>query len=540
MLESKDALACLREIVVRGALPALPAGPPGEAALRIAAAAREQGLAGLLHHILESAGVAWPRAVQDVLAQDRRKAVVRGVRQLALAANVLDRLERSGLRALPLKGAALLETLYDSEGDRTMSDVDLLVLDDWPEARRLLHADGFTECELADHVAVLREPGSGAVLELHHSVTSSPGLFPLDRDGLWSRSVLGPGQVRRRPCPEDLLVQLALHAAFQHGLVVSLAQWLDFRRLFERFDIDPDRLQEAARVARAETPLAAALLAARAVVEAPLPAWLHELVASARPRRSRQAVDPLDFVTPAEPDLARVRLRLLPGRRTALLLRTVFPERPGEGASLVRTVGRGAARAASLLRRWGPRTLARGLRAASDRRQGFGQPAESPTAVSSTAASETEASRIEVSPALASSPDAILRDCLRAFPFVQLTVTGECMRPALLPGERVRLVSPDERPPRVGDVVLARHPEGLRLHRLVWGPPFALPGTLWRTQADRGALWDPALSPSDVLGTVDDAGRMPRAGAFGRWITSLRSLLRGTRTWVRLRRARAA
>jgi len=530
MVESKDALACLREIVVRGALPALPAASPGEAAVRVAAAAREQGLAGLLHQVLASAGektaadtaadVPWPLGVAEALAQDGRHALVRGVRQLALAARVLDLLDRAGLRALPLKGAALLEMLYDSEGDRTMSDVDLLVLDDWPEARRLLRADGFAEGEPADHVAVLREPGSGIVLELHHSVTSSPGLFPLDRDGLWSRSVLGPGQVQRRPSPEDLLVHLALHAAFQHGLVVSLAQWLDFRRLVERCQLDPDRLGEAARAARAETPLAAALLAARTVVEAPLPGWLHAVAGSAPKHFQREGVDPLDFVTPAEPDLARVRFRLLPGRRTELLLRTVFPERPGERGSLLRTIGRGALRAASLLRRWGPRTLARGLRAPSGRRQGFGQPAGTLPGVS--------------------RPDAILRDCLRAFPFVQLTVTGECMRPALLHGERVRLISSDQRPPRVGDVVLARHPEGLRLHRLVWGPPFALPGTLWRTQADRGALWDPALRPADVLGTLVETNRWPRARALGRWLTSLRSLARGTWTWVRLRRARAA
>lgn len=535
MLQSKDALACLREIVLRGAVPALPVASPEDAAPGIAAAARDQGLAGLLHHILESADAPWPRAVRDALALDRRQALVRGVRQLALAARVLDRLDRAGLRALPLKGAALLETLYDSEGDRTMSDVDLLVLDDWPLARRLLHADGFTECELADHVAVLREPGSGAVLELHHSVTSSPGIFPLDRDGLWSRSVLGTGQIRRRPCPEDLLLQLALHAAFQHGLVVSLAQWLDFRRLLERFELDPDRLREAARAARAETPLRAALLAARAVVEAPLPVWLHEMAASAPRRFARQGVDPLDFVTPAEPDLARVRIRLLPGRRIELLLRTVFSARPGDGASPLQKGMRGAVRAGSLLRRWGPRTLARGLGFVSRGRLAFGQPTGSPTSVSLPGVSPTEVALVAVSP-----PDAILRDCLGSFPFVQLTVTGECMRPALEPGERVRLVSANEKPPRLGDVVLARHPEGLRLHRLVWGPPFALPGTRWRTQADRGALWDPALDPADVLGTLDGADRLPRGSTLDGWLTSVRSLVRGARTWVRLRRERAA
>src|SRR6266542_4878035 len=268
MAESKASLAFLRDFLARSTLPPLPGEAPREAATGIAVAARQQGVAGLLHRALDSEGEAtspWPAEVREALARDRRTALARGVRQLALAARVLDRLDRAGLRALPLKGAALLETLYDFEDERTMADVDLLVLDDWTQARALLADDGFVECGRADHAAVLRDPETGAVLELHHSVTSSPGLFPLDRDGLWSRSVPGAGQVPRLPSAEDLLVQLSLHAAFQHGLVLSLAQWLDFRRLLERRRLDP-------RPARSGqgAPLALARAAARAPSPDPL------------------------------------------------------------------------------------------------------------------------------------------------------------------------------------------------------------------------------------------------------------------------------
>ena len=104
------------------------------------------------------------------------------------------------------------------------------------------------------------------------------------------------------------------------------------------------------------------------------------------------------------------------------------------------------------------------------------------------------------------------------------------MRPALAPGDRVRLVSRKQRPPRVGDVVLARHPEGLRLHRLVWGPPLTGRGA-WRTKADRAVLWDPRLPSDRVLATaVTVEGRAGGLRRPGRALSSLAGAF-----WARLR-----
>ena len=107
----------------------------------------------------------------------------------------------------------------------------------------------------------------------------------------------------------------------------------------------------------------------------------------------------------------------------------------------------------------------------------------------------------------------ILRDCLEAFPLVRLRVTGDCMRPAVAPGERVLITSTRRRPPRLGDVVLAMSNEGLRLHRLVWGPPLARASAPWRTMGDRGRRFDLPLGPSRILGTVvgvEGRSRPPR------------------------------
>lgn len=352
MRKSKTPLACLRDWLVSGEPPHPRDSREAEA---LAGTAGQQGLAGLLRGVIGPADP-WPALVRDGLRQAHRAALARGVRQLDLAARILALLEREGVRALPLKGAALAEALYASVADRPMADIDLLVLDDWPSSVRLVRGQGFREVARADHAQAFVDPQTGATLELHHSLTSCPGLFPLDREALWSRSRTSSGQVHRLPGPEDLLVQLSLHAAFQHGLVLSLVQYLDFRRLLERSPIDPEQLRAIASASRAETVVAAALAAAEAVVGAPVPAELASLLGVRPPALARGLAaglrDPLAFVVPAVPELARVRWGLLAGRRLDLVRRTVLVHVPGPRAPLGARIVEALRRAMRLVVRW--------------------------------------------------------------------------------------------------------------------------------------------------------------------------------------------
>src|SRR5262245_31363832 len=121
--------------------------------------------------------------------------------------------------------------------------------------------------------------------------------------------------------------------------------------------------------------------------------------------------------------------------------------------------------------------------------------------------------------------EAALRELLQGFPSVRLRVVGGCMRPEIADGETVVLRRVESAPPRVGDVVLARHAAGLRLHRLVWAPARA--GQAWRTQADRAPFFDPGLAREAVLATVVQVeGRRGSPRRVGRAFASLlRSLL---------------
>ena len=115
--------------------------------------------------------------------------------------------------------------------------------------------------------------------------------------------------------------------------------------------------------------------------------------------------------------------------------------------------------------------------------------------------------------------EATLVSCLRSFPYVQFRVTGDCMAPVLPAGTTVTVAPSDRKPPRIGDIVLVRQSGGLRLHRLIWGPPLVRRGS-WRTKGDRARLWDGRVPGDAILGTViaGESGGDPGRGRF--WHTS--------------------
>jgi hypothetical protein len=271
--------------------------------------------------------------VRGALRDAHRAALARGLRQLDLARHLCRLAARRGLRLLPIKGAALAEALYASPAERPMADVDLLALDAWPDTLRLASDAGLVPQERGDHALALVDPPTGLVVELHHALASCPALHPFDAERLWACSRPAGGLVGRIPSPEDLLVQLALHAAFQHGLGLTLVQYLDFRRLLERLAPATERVLAVAAALRAERSLAAALAAAEAVVGARIPSDLagalerHVTPALGRFLALRLA-DPVTVLSPSCPPLARSRWLLARGRRLELLRATLAPPGP--------------------------------------------------------------------------------------------------------------------------------------------------------------------------------------------------------------------
>ena len=349
MMPSKDLLARVRAWIVDGTLPA-PRNPAD--ARDFAGAACHQGLVAWLDDALPADAAAWPRDLRDDLRRAHRVALVDGVRRHDLARRAQHRLRSAGVRSLALKGAAVAETLYPTAAHRPLSDVDLLVLDPPADARATLRSAGFRETSAADHAWVLEDPGGAGVLELHHSVTSCPGLFPLDAAALWDAGVETPSGLHV-PGHEHLLVLLALHAAFQHGLGLSVVQYLDFRRLLER-PLDAVRVQRYAGAAGAAIALALSLRAAEAVVGARVPEDLQRVLPSRDPRAwpVRKLRDPVSLLSPATPDLGRARWAAAHGRRWELIRLTLAGPAPERPLSSWRNTRRHLGRAWRLARRY--------------------------------------------------------------------------------------------------------------------------------------------------------------------------------------------
>lgn len=108
-------------------------------------------------------------------------------------------------------------------------------------------------------------------------------------------------------------------------------------------------------------------------------------------------------------------------------------------------------------------------------------------------------------------------ECLAVSGRLRLRVNGSSMLPYIRPGSCVvvRRAAPGEMCP--GEVVLARTPDGVRLHRLI---EIQRPGTktLWVTRGDNHEHLDPPLKAEHLLGVLAHVERQgPR-----RWFSFLR------------------
>lgn len=244
---------------------------------------------------------------------------LRGAQQMDLAERFIVAASVKDVRVLALKGVSLAEELYGGHAHRAMADVDLLVVDHcrFPDAAQLAREIGLVEIGGSDHDLAFKEPRSGVLLELHLSLTACPGLFPVDHQSLWTRRAPVPGSHFFRLGDVDLVIHLALHAAFQHGFAAGPGHFEDFARAVDQ--LQPS-LEEVVIRARELGGLSALSAMARASSQMhPGSDRLAELscvTAAAFPRGLTRLVDGLkDHPAPfSVASLARVRYELAPSK----------------------------------------------------------------------------------------------------------------------------------------------------------------------------------------------------------------------------------
>jgi len=167
-----------------------------------------------------------PAAVRSALERSYLANAARNLFIAATSRRVFQALADADVPAMPLKGAALIETIYPDPGQREMLDLDILV----------------PANQISDATAALAElgyraaPGSGeaqqdsmqlqperhhdlplvgeqqlVAIELHRHVALVGEGNSFEIDGFWDRARSASDSTRLLPAPEDLLLHVCMH-----------------------------------------------------------------------------------------------------------------------------------------------------------------------------------------------------------------------------------------------------------------------------------------------------------------------------------------
>ncbi|MGH7307772.1 MAG: nucleotidyltransferase domain-containing protein [Candidatus Rokuibacteriota bacterium] len=216
---------------------------PGGRALNwddVQALADAEGLAPALGYLVKAGTLDEdvPGAVRAALGRAFGDALASQLRLGHVLGRLLRALDREGVPVIPLKGLALAETFYPDPVLRPSRDVDLLVRPDTVLTvdallqslgyRRLADAHSW-RFDLAYDRATLYEGPGGVHVDLHWSLLSDPRYAWNEAGGLevWDRAIRirVAGEEALSPCPEDLLLYLAVHLAVHHGLTGLRWYW---------------------------------------------------------------------------------------------------------------------------------------------------------------------------------------------------------------------------------------------------------------------------------------------------------------------------
>ena len=267
----------------------------------VASLARRHGVAFLLLNGMP-AGMAEASDAESALAPLRRRAIMRGLRQLADLREAADRLDANGIPFLVLKGLPLSARLFGTPLARNCIDIDLLVPPDavssaagalssggWrlvkpsfrPTPARLRCYDRFVQHRVF--------AGPGGWLELHHRLTSNPFLLEASFDRLRANAAtieIG-GRAFAVLGDDDLLIHLAVHGQVHRW---SRLKWLcDVAALLALTGgrgFDAAVRQCRRRNLELEPTFGAALLLCRELLHIELPAPAASLSPGAQARRT--------------------------------------------------------------------------------------------------------------------------------------------------------------------------------------------------------------------------------------------------------------
>jgi hypothetical protein len=138
------------------------------------------------------------------------------IKKLYSATKILQIFHQEGIFAIPLKGMALIETVYKNPAIRPMADIDLLIRqEDAQKVKDILINMGYPYID-SYRGSINFADSENEVFDLHSKFTRFEVLFHIDYAEIYSRlrKINFNGQIRVGVlCPEHQLIHIALHLA---------------------------------------------------------------------------------------------------------------------------------------------------------------------------------------------------------------------------------------------------------------------------------------------------------------------------------------
>lgn len=211
------------------------------------AEARAEKLQPLLYEELAGQHML-PVAVEETLKSEYQYTARRNLYLLHELQDVIDRLSQAGIGAVMLKGAALIESVYNNIGVRPMLDLDLLIREEQaPQVLQLLIDEGYCQdvephsgsALLFENEQLLIKPGIEPVpLEIHWHLFDSPYYQQqLDLDWFWEQTtpLKSADKTVLLFTPEAQLLHLFGHLALHHAAKPAILWLIDLAEVLTSY-----------------------------------------------------------------------------------------------------------------------------------------------------------------------------------------------------------------------------------------------------------------------------------------------------------------
>ncbi|MBN1848685.1 MAG: nucleotidyltransferase family protein [Deltaproteobacteria bacterium] len=203
---------------------------------------------------------AFPSDVFKDLSKRYHAINYQNIRYLQELKEIMILLGNAGIDAIALKGASLIESVWENAALRQMADIDILIRkQDISKAEQLLSDSGYVAHEGYRpkewyrehhfHVAPYLHPKRKIPIEIHHNFISADSRIHLDMDQVWRHAEINTNREisTKRLSREDMFIHLCLHI---HSTCVGTIKYLsDIARFLKYYkgNIDWDIIEKKAK-----------------------------------------------------------------------------------------------------------------------------------------------------------------------------------------------------------------------------------------------------------------------------------------------------